>query len=313
MNMHKKIISFNDIFAIKDVDPKDISAIKKQLELYSHMLDGVEADNKRTKLYKDLIATINKLLHEINFKIITLGFIRMGPGEFTMGSTKEKTNPEHQVTITRPFEIAQHMVTQEEFLEFDKDHKSHLPENPQSPADSVSWYQAIGYCIWLSLKADDIEQEHKDAIKDLAPENYMKYAFEHPEAKLYRLPTEAEWEYAFRNEGRSTPEEIVALYEQLTKDEKGGDLIQVYSKAPIRMELYRTYGIRWEICYDRYSVLTEDSKTDPRGPNEGDEHVVRKTSWLEPKDLMITGRSRGPGHLYEASFMAGFRVARNRE
>jgi formylglycine-generating enzyme required for sulfatase activity len=93
-------------------------------------------------------------------------------GEFTMGSAVKPANwdeqPVHRVTITAPFLIGETEVTAEQFKLFKPD----APLNPAyAPyAAGVSWHDAVGFCEWLSKK----------------------------EGKPYRLPTEAEWEYAAR-------------------------------------------------------------------------------------------------------------------
>ncbi|MHC4648760.1 MAG: SUMF1/EgtB/PvdO family nonheme iron enzyme [Planctomycetota bacterium] len=98
--------------------------------------------------------------------------VKIGPGSFEMGSTLGRDywdeQPVHKVTISRAFYISETEVTAKQFRQFKAEFAGtaeHLPY-----AAGVSWYEAVAFCEWLSKK----------------------------EGKPYRLPTEAEWEYACR-------------------------------------------------------------------------------------------------------------------
>ncbi|HEO72446.1 MAG TPA: formylglycine-generating enzyme family protein, partial [Candidatus Hydrogenedentes bacterium] len=116
----------------------------------------------------------------------TLGMpmVRIAPGTFTMGQEQGgdfDERPAHAVTISRPFYISATEVTNAQFEQFAPDHRSLRGTDGISKGDNeavvfVSWHEAVAFCKWLSEK----------------------------EGKPYRLPTEAEWEYACRA-GTTTP------------------------------------------------------------------------------------------------------------
>ena len=125
----------------------------------------------------------------------TTGFVRLEPGEFTMGSPwgergqelDDISETQHQVTLTRPFELKATEVTQAEW-------QALMGSNPSSfwacgddcPVETVSWYDAVEYCNALS------------AQQGLAPCYDWDRTFAGLDCEGYRLPTEAEWEYAAR-------------------------------------------------------------------------------------------------------------------
>ena len=123
-----------------------------------------------------LVATMTPAANAVT---ISLGvkLIRIAPGSFVMGSDDGDWDeqPVHQVTITRPFLIATTEVTNVQYEQFDPSHRKYRGARGVSNDDDeavvcVSWHDAMAFCKWLSRK----------------------------EGKPYRLPTEAEWEYACR-------------------------------------------------------------------------------------------------------------------
>ena len=109
---------------------------------------------------------------------IGIGLVRIEPGRFAMGQEKGgdwDERPVHEVTIGHPFLMGVTEVTNAQYERFDADHKRYRGERRLSVEDDeavvfVSWHEAVAFCAWLSER----------------------------EGKPYRLPTEAEWEYACR-------------------------------------------------------------------------------------------------------------------
>ncbi|MBU1877381.1 MAG: SUMF1/EgtB/PvdO family nonheme iron enzyme, partial [Chloroflexi bacterium] len=210
---------------------------------------------------------------------ITSDMVLVEPGSFQMGSTEglEDQKPVHTVHITRPFYISKYEVTQEQYRRFCVDTPG--AKRPQDlgwgngPQHSlpVVWYDAVKFCNWLS------EQE------GLTPCYSGKGRFTECDfsANGYRLPTEAEWEYAARGGHLSQGFEYagsddvdrVAWY----NGNSAAQIQPVGQKQPNELGLYDMSGNAWEWCGDWYSdtYYASSPASDPRGPLSGTERVRR--------------------------------------
>ena len=243
------------------------------------------------------------------------GFVLVDPGTFMMGSPadelgRDSDETQHQVKLTQAFFFSEKEVTQAQWVEVVGSNPSYFPGCDECPVEQVSWYDAVEYCNALSALED----------LDLAYEVNGTNVNWDESSNGYRLPTEAEWEYACR---AST---TTAFYSGgITEtgcadpnlDEIGwycgnasGATHEVGQKLSNAWGLYDMSGNAWEWCWDWYGEYSGDV-TDPVGPDSGAWRVPRGGSWLiSARYCRSADRSRGdPG---SRNYTIGLRPARTR-
>jgi formylglycine-generating enzyme required for sulfatase activity len=170
----------------------------------------------------------------------------------------------------------------------------------------VTWLDAVEYCNWLSEK----ESLSKCYLIKGTEVKYLDTA------KGYRLPTEAEWEFAARGGNKSGGFSYagsnnlneVGWY----KDNSGGMTQQVAKKAPNELGLYDMTGNVWEWVWDFYdwNYYKASPSDDPQGPGEGQYRVMRGGAWYNDPTHALTV-SRQDHHAGFRQNSVGFRVARS--
>ena len=204
------------------------------------------------------------------------GLVLIPAGTFSMGSNApsgepylggSSTQPVHEVTISRPFWMGRHEVTQAEY-------QALMGTNPSSilgstrPVEGVSWFAAVAYCEALNAQ---------ESALGTVPEGYQ-----------YRLPTEAEWEYACRA-GTTTEfhygTELLCGqarigYSNHSNSYCNSGTAPVGSYAPNAWGLYDMHGNVLEWCMDRYAYYTPSAKVDPYVPEDGNGRVMRSGAWF---------------------------------
>jgi formylglycine-generating enzyme required for sulfatase activity/tRNA A-37 threonylcarbamoyl transferase component Bud32 len=215
-------------------------------------------------------------------------------GEFTMGSPpgeaggRDDEGPPHPVTLTRPFYLATHETTVANFRAFvqatryltktEEDGKGALRWN----ADKRAW-EPDPKCTWRN---PGWRQEDDEPVVCLSRYDALAFCYwlSRKEGKTYRLPTEAEWEYACRA-GTTTP---FASGPGLSSGQANcaargsqGQTNRVGSFAANAWGLHDMHGNVWEWCADFYSstYYRESPSRDPRGPEQGLWGVLRGGSW----------------------------------
>ncbi len=217
---------------------------------------------------------------ETILKYLCNNMVYVEGGTFTMGDTSEQGNPTekpaHQVTVSS-FSIGKYEVTQEEWQAVMGNNPSRF-KGAKRPVEEVNW------------------NDCQEFIRKL---NAMT-------GKRFRLPTEAEWEYAARGGNRSIGYkyagsnnlERVAWYNsnsvKTTHD--------VGQKTPNELGLYDMSGNVWEWCQDWYGSYGSNNQTNPTGPSSGSCRVARGGSWFNDAEycrvlIRIIDRPDGAGSL----------------
>ncbi|MCC6413536.1 MAG: SUMF1/EgtB/PvdO family nonheme iron enzyme [Saprospiraceae bacterium] len=247
-------------------------------------------------------------------------FVLVKGGTFNMGSNdgEDDEKPVHHVTVS-DFYMGKSEITVKQFRDFvnntsyqteaEKDGGSYFwtgsewekkagvdwrcdaqgNRRPSSednhPVIHVSWNDAVAFCSWASRKS----------------------------GVTYRLPTEAEWEYAARGGARSNGytyagsnniDDVAWYYSN-----SGNKTHPINGKAPNELGLHDMTGNVWECCNDWYGVYTSGSQTNPIGPSIGSSRVNRGGSWLfTPRNCRVAYRIINSPDFRRSDL--GFRLAR---
>ncbi len=229
---------------------------------------------------KKLITLLLILLgFNINFAQIYPEMISVEGGTFIMGDTEmdgeQDEQPSHQVTL-KTFKIAKTETTVAQWKAFCQATGRTMPEAPSwgwidsHPIVKVNYEDATAYCDWLAEKMD----------------------------ADYRLPTEAEWEYAARggklskgtkySGGRSL--DNAGWYEA----NSNGKTHAVATKNPNELGIYDMSGNAWEWCKDWYGDYITTTQTNPKGSTSGSTRVIRGGSWyFSAARCRVAGRDEG--------------------
>jgi formylglycine-generating enzyme required for sulfatase activity len=263
----------------------------------------------------DRAGPARELTNTIGMKLVLIP-----AGEFLMGSpglvraAYSNQTLQHRVRITRPFYLGVHEVTQGQYRSVTGQSPSKFKGSDDLPVEQVSWNDAVAFCNRLS------EQER------LAP--YYKVAG--TEAILrgedevtilggegYRLPTEAEWEYACRAGSTSRycyGDDAASLgdYAWYFGNSDGGTS-PVGQKRPNAFGLYDMHGNVFEWCWDKYDegYYGRSPDADPAGPSQsrGFVRVIRGGSWSNDANFVLSAYRDGTTP-FNQHFKYGFRVAR---
>ena len=256
-------------------------------------------------------------------------------GEFVMGSSRRdayrrSNEPLRAVRVTHAFYLGAREVTNAEFRAFRPDHDSgtfegHSLNGDDQPVVNVSWGDVAQYLNWLSVK---------DGLQPVYEESSGVWAPVRPLRNGYRLPTDAEWEWAARFAGQTAglqfpwgeeprPPDRSGNYADVTAAQLLPTALQTYDDgyavtAPAGSYPANAYGIHdlggnvAEWVQDFYTLdvfETAERVDDPLGPESGQVHVVRGASWRSATatDLRVAARASG----MDGRDDVGFRIARN--
>ncbi len=349
---------FGTIFVVSDppdarlfVDGKEQGAGSQRLRMTTetHQLEFKKPGYKsyrvsvtpRAGVSKEVTATLERVTPEAggaaNNKSVTTGegqVLRLiTPGRFTMGASRReqgrRANEQlREIALTRPFYLGTKEVTNQQFRRFKTDHSSgsaygrSLDGNEQ-PVVNVRWDEAAAYLNWLSAQ---------DGLTPAYVKQGETMIAVRPPTNGYRLPTEAEWEYAARYAKRPSPVKYAwgkgypptgsagnyadraasgLLPNTLsTYDDRFAVTAPVGSFAPNPLGIFDVGGNVAEWCHDYYDVQVAAAGVtqDPIGPESGRHHVVRDAGWQHStiSELRLSFRDYSD----KARQDLGFRIAR---
>jgi sulfatase modifying factor 1 len=221
----------------------------------------VRGRKKLENRIRNLVASGVKPVGPFFTNSIGMKFALIWPGTFLMGSPESEEGrggayaaepldeAQHKVTLTEAYWLAVHPVTQTCWRAvMGKDHNPSDDVGDDLPVEQVSWDDCHDFCRRLSER----------------------------DARAYRLPTEAEWEYACRA-GTTTPfyfgETISADQAHFGAERLG--IATVCSFPPNALGLYDMHGNVWEWCADWYGLYPTGDVVNPHGPESGENRVLR--------------------------------------
>jgi formylglycine-generating enzyme required for sulfatase activity len=234
---------------------------------------------------------------------IRMEFVVIPPGRFVMGSDRwmDDQKPPHEVQITKGFQMGKYEVTQAQWEAVMGNNPSEF-KGPNKPVDSVSW---------------------DDAEKFLQKLNEMNDGY------LYRLPTEAEWEYAARAGTVTDYDSDLDTF--WDGQNSGGETHPVGQKKPNAWGLYDMLGNVWEWCQDWYDphYYAKSPIADPQGPPSG-MPITKKEGLLVPSKqtvrvlrggsfesspfyVFVTTRVQPAADVYRSPHGIGFRCVREKK
>ena len=248
----------------------------------NHSEENADCNSDGEITISDLTALIDALLGgaplpEKNYEVINVNgvsfkMMKVQGGTFTMGATPEQGTeepwndewPTHEVTVSS-FCIGQTEVTQELWQAVMGNNPSYFTGDPKRPVEMVSWDEC---------------QQFITTLNQLTGMNF-------------RMPTEAEWEYAARGGNRSEGYKYAGsndINETAWWDDNAGDGVGEsspdYGTHPVALKkanelgLYDMSGNVWEWCQDWYGPYSQEAQINPTGPETGTEHLYRGGSWI---------------------------------
>ena len=268
---------------------RDRAALEKELDEAQKRIKALEAGIQHNQIKINAPSKLSDISPEMIF---------VEGGSFLMGAEDEKSRddeqPVHKVELSS-FYIGKYPVTQKQWRELRGSNLAFEDGNGDNhPVYDVSWYDAIKYCNLLSL-AEGLTPVYS-ILGLINPTAWGSVPTDHNKAwdgvicdwgaNGYRLPTEAEWEYAARGGNQSkgytysgsNDIDEVAWYE----DNSESGARPVGMKKANELGIYDMSGNVREWCWDRYGYYGSDFQLNPTGSETGKDRVLRGGSWSYP-------------------------------
>ena len=236
-----------------------------------------------------------EITNSIGMKLLLIpkGTFMMGSPESEQGRNEDET--QHEVTISKDYYLGVYEVTQAQYEKVIGKNPSYFQgaivgnENADLPVDNVSWDDVVEFCKKLS----ELPEEKKAG-------------------RMYRLPTEAEWEYACRAGSKTAysfddEEGLLPEYGWFSRN-SSRRTHTVGLLEPNAWGLHDMHGNVWEWCSDWYEEYPKGAVSDPTGPKEGSNRVFRGGSWGNGAAGCRSAYRRRYNPSYRSSDY-GFRVA----
>ena len=280
-------------------------------------------NNNNLKIENDNVEPItnNSLMSgEVLKDLPEIEMVFVEGGTFKMGSKHREKNekPIHTVELDG-FYMGKYEVTQAQWNTVMGTNPSSFSNCDDCPVEKVDWYDAIAFCNTLSQQQKlqpyyNIDKNKKDPDNISGPDDKKWLVTINPGANGYRLPTEAEWEYAARGGSKanntqyagSTNVEEVAWFSSNAE----GKTHPVGQKKANELGIYDMSGNVYELCWGWYGYYSKKTQKNPQGPTSGYYRLNRGGSWnVYSEDTRVADRDYVIP-VFRSSFI-GFRLSRN--
>lgn len=258
-----------------------VAGLITQVPLKGSIAQGIPFDYIQALWENTMITDLEQIVpaepdYSDNMVFVQGGTFEMGD---QFGDGEDRERPVHTVTIS-DFYISDHEVTFEEYAAYCAAENIDLPSDEgwgrgNRPVINVSWYDAVRYCNWRST------QDNLQSVYTIKGESVTS----NWTANGYRLPTEAEWEYAARSRGQQERYSGTSEVDSLRKYAHYGtsSTATIRSYRPNALGLYDMSGNVFEWCWDWYGgdyYASSNNSSNPRGPAQGSVRVFRGGSWF---------------------------------